>query len=152
MSFITQRSSSSKEERHKLEMSETNADKDHLIRAIQEDLNGILTEESADVDSQFAKTRRAMTTVLVESIQTQRLYFVVRSMLMSLIGAIIYFIVVLYFGTIDAVQAAFLGAFVFIVALIVSRLFDKQIVTVSKKITGFLNKYRKIRTFVLKRL
>ena len=133
-------------------MSETNADKDHLSRAIQKDLDRILTEESADVDSQFAKTRRAMTTVLVKSVQTQRLYFVVRSMLMSLIGAIIYFVVVLYFGTIDAVQAAFLGAFVFIVALIVSRLFDKQIVTVSKKITGFLNKYRKIRTFVLKRL
>ena len=70
---------------------------------------------------------------------------------MSLISALIYFIVVLYLGVIDAVQATFLGAFVFVVALVVSRLFDKQIVKVSKKIVHFLNKFRRVRTFVLKR-
>ena len=93
-----------------------------------------------------------MAAVLVESVQTQRLYFVVRSVLMSLIGALIYFLVVLYFGTINAVQAAFLGVLVFVVALVVSRLFDKQIVKASKKIIQYLNKYKRIRTFVLKRL
>jgi ABC-type transport system involved in cytochrome bd biosynthesis fused ATPase/permease subunit len=127
-------------------------DKDYLIRAMQKDLDRILTEESGDADSQFTRSRRAMTAVLAESVQTQRLYFVVRSVLMSLISALIYFVVVLYFGTIDAVQAAFLGVFVFIVALVVSRLFDKQIVAVSKKIISILNRYKKIRAFVLKRL
>ncbi len=127
-------------------------DEDYLIRAMQKDLDRILTEESGDADSQFTKSRRAMTAVLAESAQTQRLYFVVRSVLMSLISALIYFVVVLYFGTIDAVQAAFLGVFVFIVALVVSRLFDKQIVAVSKKIISILNRYKKIRVFVLKRL
>jgi ABC-type transport system involved in cytochrome bd biosynthesis fused ATPase/permease subunit len=134
-------------------MSKTGVDdKDYLIQAMRKDLDRILTEESADANSQFAKTRRAMKTVLVESVQTQRLYFVVRSVLMSLISALIYFIVVLYLGVINAFQAAFLGAFVFVAALVVSRLFDKQIVKVSKKIIRFLNKYRRIRTFVLKRL
>ena len=127
-------------------------DKDYLIRAMQKDLDRILTEESGDADSQFTRSRRAMTAVLAESVQTQRLYFVVRSVLMSLISALIYFVVVLYFGTIDAVQAAFLGVFVFIVALVVSRLFDKQIVAASKKIISILNRYKKIRAFVLKRL
>jgi ABC-type multidrug transport system fused ATPase/permease subunit len=138
---------------HVLDMSEKGVDdKDYLIRAMQKDLDRIITEESSDADSQFARTRNAMTVVLAESVQTQRLYFVVRSVLMSLISALIYFLVVLYFGTIDAIQAAFLGVFVFIVALVVSRLFDKQIVTASKKIIRFLNKYKRIRTFVLKRL
>ena len=126
--------------------------KDYLIRSMQKDLDRILTEESGGAESQFARTRNAMTAVLVESVQTQRLYFVVRSVLMSLISALVYFFVVLYFGTIDAVQAAFLGVFVFIVALVVSRLFDKQIVEASKKIISFLNKYKRIRAFVLKRL
>jgi ABC-type transport system involved in cytochrome bd biosynthesis fused ATPase/permease subunit len=140
-------------ERRELKMSEKGVDdKDYLIRAMQKDLDRILTEESGDADSQFTKSRRAMTAVLAESVQTQRLYFVVRSVLMSLISALIYFVVVLYFGTIDAVQAAFLGVFVFIVALVVSRLFDKQIVAVSKKIISILNRYKKIRAFVLKRL
>ncbi len=127
-------------------------DKDSLIKAMQNDLDRVLTEESGDSELQLKGIRRAMRAVLVESVQTQRLYFVIRSVLMSMISALIYFIVVLYFGTIDAVQAALLGVFVFIVALIVSRLFDKQIVKASKKIINYLNKYRRIRTFVLKRL
>jgi ABC-type transport system involved in cytochrome bd biosynthesis fused ATPase/permease subunit len=134
-------------------MSETGVDdQDSLIQAMQNDLDRALAEESGDSELQFMRTRETMMSVLVESVQTQRLYFVVRSVIMSLISAVIYFVVVLYFGTIDAVQAAFLGVFVFIVALIVSRLFDKQIVRASKKIIQYLNKYRRIRTFVLKRL
>ena len=133
-------------------MPETGLDEDYLIRVMQKDLDMILAEEPGDTGSKFVKAREAMMTVLVDSVQTQRLYFVVRSVLMSLISAMIYFIVVLYFGTIDAVQAAFLGVFVFIVALIVSRLFDKQIVRASKKIIQYLNKYKRVRTFVLKRL
>ena len=134
-------------------MSETGVDdQDSLIQAMQKDLDRALAEESGDSELQFTRTRGTMMSVLVESVQTQRLYFVVRSVIMSLISAMIYFVVVLYFGTIDAVQAAFLGVFVFIVALIVSRLFDKQIVRASKKIIQYLNKYRRIRTFVLKRL
>ena len=133
-------------------MPETGLDEDYLIRVMRKDLDMILSEELGDAGTKFVEAREAMMTVLVDSVQTQRLYFVVRSVLMSLISAMIYFIVVLYFGTIDAVQAAFLGVFVFIVALVVSRLFDKQIVRASKKIIQYLNKYKRIRTFVLKRL
>jgi ABC-type transport system involved in cytochrome bd biosynthesis fused ATPase/permease subunit len=133
-------------------MSKTDLDEDYLIRAMQKDLERILAEESAEEGSQLARTQEAMTAVLAESVHTQRLYFVVRSVLMSLISALIYFVVVLYLGVIDAVQAAFLGVFVFIVALVASRLFDKQIVAASKKIVRFLNKYTRVRSFVLKRL
>lgn len=127
-------------------------DRDYLILAMQKDLDRILHEESGQDKSQFEETRKAVTTVLWESVQTQRLYFVVRSILMSLISALIYFVAVLYFGTINAVQAALIGIVVFIVALVVSRLFDKQIVKASKKTVNYLNKYERIRAFVLKRL
>jgi ABC-type multidrug transport system fused ATPase/permease subunit len=125
---------------------------DALIRAMQKDLDSILIEETHEAQSQFAKTRTAMTMVLWNSVQTQRLYFVVRSVIMSLISALIYFTVVLYLGSIDAVQAALVGVFVFIIALVASRLFDKQIVAGSKKIIRYLNKYERIRAFVLRRL
>jgi len=134
-------------------MSKTDLDdNDQLIRAMQKDLDRILAEESADAGSQSAGARGAMTAVIAESVRTQRLYFVVRSVIMSLISALIYFSVVLYLGKIDAFQAAFLGVFVFVAALVVSRLFDRQIVRASKKIIQYLNKYRRIRKFVLKRL
>ena len=119
---------------------------------MQKDLDSLLIEETHEAQSQFSKTRTAMTMVLWNSVQTQRLYFVVRSVIMSLISAVIYFTVVLYLGSINAVQAALVGVFVFIVALVVSRLFDKQIVAGSKKIIRYLNKYERIRAFVLKRL
>jgi ABC-type multidrug transport system fused ATPase/permease subunit len=125
---------------------------DALIQAMQKDLDSLLIEETHEAQSQFSKTRTAMTMVLWNSVQTQRLYFVVRSVIMSLISALIYFTVVLYLGSIDAIQAALVGVFVFIVALVVSRLFDKQIVAGSKKIIRYLNKYERIRAFVLKRL
>ena len=127
-------------------------DKDHLIRAMQKDLKKMLTEESGDADWQLAGAQGIMTAILEESVRTQRLYFVVRSVLMSLISALVYFVVVLYLGAINAVQAAFLGVFVFIVSLFVSRFFDKQIIKVSKRIISLLNKYKKIKAFVLKRL
>ena len=137
-----------KQETFKIGLDENDA----LIQAMQKDLDSLLIEETHEAQSQFSKTRTAMTTVLWNSVQTQRLYFVVRSVIMSLISALIYFTVVLYLGSIDAVQAALVGVFVFIVALVVSRLFDKQIVAGSKKIIRYLNKYERIRAFVLKRL
>jgi hypothetical protein len=127
-------------------------DNDQLIRAMQNDLNRILSEDSVCAGSQSVDAREAMNAVIAESVRTQRLYFVVRSVLMSLIGALIYFLVVLYLGAIDAFQAAFLGVFVFVASLIASRLFDKQIVHASKKIIIFLNKHKRLRTFVLTKL
>jgi len=134
-------------------LSKTDLDyEDQLIRVMQKDLDRILAEETGNSNSHLQETRGAMKVFLAESVRTQRLYFVVRSVLMSLISALIYFIVVLYMGEIDAIQAAFLGVFVFVVALVVSRLFDKQIVIASKKIIRFLNKHERLRTFVLKKL
>jgi len=135
---------------------------DDLIQVMREELEIVLTKElgdadytgesKADADLQFKRIKKTVIGVLVDSVWTQRLYFVVRSVIMGLIGALIYFIVVGYLGTIDVTQAVFLGIFVFATSLVVSRLLDKQIVKVSKKIISFLNKHRRLRTVVLKRL
>ncbi|MBN1357652.1 hypothetical protein JW988_02680 [Candidatus Bathyarchaeota archaeon] len=127
-------------------------DNDQLIQTMQKDLDRIIAEQAVDASFQLTGARGAMNAVIAESVRTQRLYFVVRSVLMSLISALIYFLVVWYLGAINAVQAAFLGVFVFVASLVASRLFDKQIVTVSKKIIRFLNRYERLRTFVLKKL
>jgi ABC-type transport system involved in cytochrome bd biosynthesis fused ATPase/permease subunit len=134
-------------------MSATDLDiNDYLIRAMHKDLDRIISQEVGTEASYPIETRKAMNMVLAESVRTQRLYFVVRSVLMSLISASIYFIVVLYLGAIDAFQAAFLGVFVFLAALVVSRVFDRQIVKASKRIIHFLIKHEKLRRFVLRRL
>ena len=128
------------------------SDKDYLIRTIHKDFERILAEEIGITASYPIETQKAINMVLAESVRTQRLYFVVRSVFMSLISALIYFIAVLYLGEIDAFQAAFLGVFVFITALISSRIFDKQIVRASKRIIRFLTKHEKLSMFVLRKL
>jgi len=143
-------------------MSEADAArKDYLILALQGEIERALIKEieaaytgesKADSNLQLERAQKAVIGVLVECVQTQRLYFVIRSVIMGLLGSLIYFLVVLYLGAIDATQAVLLGIFVFITSLVVSRLFDKQVVKVSKKIVSLLNKNKQLRKFVLKRL
>jgi Flp pilus assembly protein TadB len=144
-------------------MVETGVDfEDELILAMQEELESALAEEKcavanaessgANADAERERRKKAMMGILVASVRTQRLYFVVRSAIMSLISALVVLIVVWYLGTIGVVQAVFLGIFLFVVSLVVSRLFDRQIVNVSKKIIRFLNRHGRAREFVLKKL
>jgi hypothetical protein len=144
-------------------MSETDVDdKDGLVLALREELERALNKELGDApytgegktnaNLQFERMQTTVMGVLMGSVRIQRLYFVVRSVIMGLISTLMYFLVVWFLGTIDAAQAVFLGIFVFVTSLVGSRLFDGQIVRASQKITSFLSKHKRLRTFVLKRL
>lgn len=135
---------------------------DELIRAMQGELESALAEEKsyavtaegsiADSAAERAKRKKAMMSILAASVRTQRLYFVVRSAIISLLSALITFIIVGYLGSINAVEAVFLGIFVFVAALVVSRLLDRPIVKVSQKIISVLGKHKRARGFVLRHL
>lgn len=143
-------------------MVEPDADvEDELIRAMREELEKALAEEECDAihaedkvayaDTDCEKRKRTMMSLLAASVRTQRLYFVVRSAIMSLMSALITLIVVWYLGTIGVAQAVFLGIFLFVASLVVSRLFDKQIVKASTKIVRVLNRHSRASKFVLKK-
>ena len=132
-------------------MSETDVDdKDELVLALRAELEKALDKEQDDAAHRAVPN--TIMGVLAGSVRIQRLYFVIRSVIMGLISALIYFLVVWFLGKIDAGQAAILGIFVFVISLVVSRLFDERIVSVSHRIVGFLSKHKRLRTFVLKRL
>ena len=137
-------------------MVETGIDlEDELILAMREELERVFSEVKVEVDTANAERKKQMKVImdmLMTSVRTQRLYFVVRSAIMSLVSALITFIIVGYLGMIDVVQVVFLGIFLFVGSLIVSRLFDRQIVKVSKKIIRVLNRHKRARAFVLKNL
>ena len=137
-------------------MVETGIDlEDELILAMHEELERVFSEDKCEVDTakvKREKQKRVMMDMVMSSVRTQRLYFVVRSAIMSLVSALITFIIVGYLGIIDVVQAVFLGIFLFVGSLIVSRLFDRQIVKVSKKIIRVLDRHKRARAFILKNL
>lgn len=138
---------------------------DALIQAMQEELDRILMNEvcesiklekginkvsQKELDLECGKRKNSVLKILNKSVRTQRLYFVLRSLFMGLISALITFSMILYLGKIDFVQAVFLGIFVFVFSLVFTRLFDEQIVSVSMKIISFLEKHNRLRSIVLK--
>jgi ABC-type transport system involved in cytochrome bd biosynthesis fused ATPase/permease subunit len=128
---------------------------DELILAMKEELERALADENnraVTAEAIREKRKETMLRILAASVQTQRLYFVVRASIMSLLGALITFLTVAYLGSIGVVQAVLLGMLIFVAALIVSRLFDRQIVTVSKRIISALSRHKRARAFVLKNL
>lgn len=145
-------------------MMETGVDaKDELIQALREELETVITKEwcdavythanaPKDADPECDTQKQTVMQVLARSVRTQRLYFIIRSTIMSLISALITLIVVLYLGTLNVTQAVLLGITLFIFALVASRLLDKQIIQTIKKIIHQLNKHKKLRNFILNQL
>jgi len=96
--------------------------------------------------------KRAVIKALLLSTWLQRLYFIIRAALMSVLGAAVTFFYVWFFGEIGVVLAVVMGVLIFIVGLIVTRLFDTQIVKVTKYIVRRLANHKKIREFVMNHL
>jgi len=93
--------------------------------------------------------KRAVIKALLYSTWLQRLYFIIRSAIMGLVGTVITLLVVSFLGTINVYGAIILGMFVFVISLIITRLFDAQIVWATKSIVRRLASHKTIRDFVM---
>jgi hypothetical protein len=107
-----------------------------------------VTKSSGGTESEIEK--RAVIKVLLFSTWLQRLYFIIRALLMGLIGAAVTYFVIWYLGSINVVGSIILGTFVFVFSLVVTRLFDAQITKATKKIVELLASHRTIRDFIMK--
>ncbi|MGA2912263.1 MAG: hypothetical protein ABSE07_01970 [Methanoregula sp.] len=96
--------------------------------------------------------KRAVIKALLLSTWLQRLYFIIRSALMSVLAMVVTFFYVSFFGQIGVILAVVMGVLIFIVGLFVTRLFDVQIVKVTKYIVRRLADHKKIRDFIMNHL
>jgi hypothetical protein len=108
--------------------------------------------ENASTRSEREIGKKAVIRALLVSTWLQRLYFVIRSLMMGILGAAISFGFILFFGSLNFFLGIFVGIFSFTFWLIVSRLFDPQIVKATKKIVTFLSNHKNLRNFVLNHL
>lgn len=69
---------------------------------------------------------------------------------MGQIGAYIFLITIFFVGKIDFIQALVIGAFAFILSLIVSRFFERIIDSAVKRIVNFLQRHSRIENLILK--
>src|SRR5665811_1691236 len=93
--------------------------------------------------------KRAVIKVLLLSTWMQRLYFIKRSFLMASISSLITIGFVSYFGTIGVTLAIIIGMMVFVISLVITRLFDAQIIKATKSIVMHLGSHRTIRDFIM---
>jgi len=93
--------------------------------------------------------KRAVIKALLLSTWLQRLYFIIRSALMSILAVVVTFFYVSFFGQIGVVLAVFMGVLIFIIGLIVTRLFDSQTVQMTKYIVRRLASHKKLRDFIM---
>jgi hypothetical protein len=112
----------------------------------------------AQIDTVSARTspqvaceieKGAVIKALLQTTWLERLYFIVRSFLMGRLGSIIFFSVVLFLGTIDFYGALFIDMFLFVFTLVITRLFDVQIVKATKWIIARLANHRATRDFIM---
>jgi VIT1/CCC1 family predicted Fe2+/Mn2+ transporter len=105
--------------------------------------------ESVPSGAERVIEKRAVIKALLLSTWLQRLYFIIRAALMSVLGGVVTFFYVSFFGQIGVVLAVVMGVLIFIVGLIVTRLFDPQIVKATKYIVRLLSHHKKIREFIM---
>lgn len=105
--------------------------------------------EDASAGSVCTIEKRAVIQALLLSTWLQRFYFIIRAFLMSLIGTLVIFFYILYFGKIDIYLGFLLGVVLFIVSLVVTRLFDTQIVRATKGIVRRLESHKALRDFII---
>ncbi len=93
--------------------------------------------------------KQAVIKALLLSMWHQRLYFVVRSVIMGMLGGLLTLVFVLIFGSINLILEIPLGIFSFMFTLATSRLLDVQIVKATRIIVDFLANHKSLRDLVL---
>ena len=99
------------------------------------------------IDGEAGKER--VIRALIAFTWEQRLYFIVRSAIMGVLGAGITGAIVIFFGEVNAMQVALVSIFSFVATLALTRVFDVRITEGSKKIVASLSRHRRLRAAVL---
>ena len=93
--------------------------------------------------------KQALAKALLLSVSYQRLYFIVRSFIMGILGALLTLVFLLIFGSLNLFLEIPLGIFSFVFTLGTSRLLDVQLVKATRIIVDFLVNHTGLRDFVL---
>ena len=116
----------------------------HYAKGVVQKIGSVTSEGDKEIE------KKAVIKVLLFSTWLQRLYFIIRAFLMGQVGAAFTYLIIWYLGTINVIGSIIIGGFVFILSLVVTRLFDAQITHATKKIVELLANHRTIRDFIMK--
>jgi ribose/xylose/arabinose/galactoside ABC-type transport system permease subunit len=117
---------------------------------------------AARIDSQLARLilgqidgtdadarKETVVKALIAFTWEQRLYFIIRSAVMGILGAVVTGAIVVFFGEVNALQVAAASVFSFVATLAMTRHFEAWITNGSKKIVATMSEHRRLRDAVL---
>jgi hypothetical protein len=113
-------------------------------------VNAVGVSNQINIEEKREKIKKDIAKALLVSNQTQSIYFVVRSMIMTILGAIITLAIFWQLGTINVIEDFTLGISTYVICLGLTRLFDSKIVNMSHSVLGFFGGHTKLRDFILK--
>ncbi len=147
---MTQTILSELETKSSWDLSESLHAKKALLLCDLDHTRGVLLEmRNASPGERSEIEKGAIIKALLYSTWLQRLYFVIRSAIMGLIGAVITLSAVAFLGRVDAYEVLALGTLSFALSLIISRLFDAQVMGITKGIVRYLANHERIRDIVM---
>jgi len=76
-------------------------------------------------------------------------YFIFRSMIMGVLGAVLFALLVWALGITDLLQLVLASTVNFFLALFISRLFDRQIKYLVNRLLRLMNTHPKVKGFIL---
>jgi len=110
--------------------------------------NTVLMKLDSPVERE--KIRKEIAEAFVVSSWTQRVYFDVRSIIMTIFGAILTAIVFWRVGTVNVTEDFLLGFSTYFVALVLSRIFDSKIIQMSRDFLRYIEGHNRLRDFIVK--
>jgi hypothetical protein len=96
------------------------------------------------------KIKKDIAKAFVVSSWTERIYFVVRTVIMTILGAIITLAIFWRLGTINVIEDFILGISTYVICLGLTRLFDAKIFDISQNVLEYLGGHTKLRDFIVK--
>jgi hypothetical protein len=82
----------------------------------------------------------------------EKVFFVIKYWMMSFFQGLAIILIVFFMGVINAVELIILGVILFVVSLVISRRFDKNISSLAVKIGKKLASYPKLEKLLLKNI
>jgi hypothetical protein len=141
---------------------------DALIAAVQIELDRVVTKEVCEavyevaslhpeektkqkLDNECKTRKNVIVEVIANSVNLERLYFIIRSAIMGGITGIFTFSIISLLAITNFLELVFLGIIAFVVALLASRVLDKSVVRFCNIVISYLKKHERVKNFILKR-
>ncbi len=105
--------------------------------------------EEASKKSECGLEKKQVIKGLIHVTWLQRMHSTIRSLLLGLVAAAISLPFLLFLGSLSIIHNILLFMPIFIIGLIITRLLDKQIVKVAKRIVNYLSRHKKLRKFLM---